>query len=342
MKKIELEISNPCNEHCIHCYRHFLNAKKDFMTVETVATVLRQVKKLGVSDAVITGGEVLLHPHWKEICTIIESFDLRLSILTNGSLMTESDADFIKTLKKLRQVQLSLYALDEDVHDTITGLKGSCKKTKKAISLLRDRNIPVFVSCPAMLENKNHFPDVMRKMNSENIDNCVDLLIFGSSDYECDNLSHRLTEQDIQNFFSVAMENKGELSYIFKKSNPRNLSEITFYGNADSLCVGADGTIYPMIGWYEPLGNCNTHTLEEVFYNNPLLQQIRTIKAADIPECAVCSASDFCGLCPTTHITANHGKLNRLNKEYCNYVHLIKKLAKQRDDILASNRKNHH
>ena len=45
MKKIELEISNPCNEHCIHCYRHFLNAKKDFMTVETVATVLRQVKK---------------------------------------------------------------------------------------------------------------------------------------------------------------------------------------------------------------------------------------------------------------------------------------------------------
>lgn len=44
--------------------------------------------------------------------------------------MTESDADFIASLKNLREVQFSLYSLDEETHDKITRLKGSCAKTK--------------------------------------------------------------------------------------------------------------------------------------------------------------------------------------------------------------------
>ncbi len=336
-KNLELEISNPCNEHCLHCYRDCLNKRKEFMTVKMVTNVLEQAIKLGVSNVVITGGEVLLNPQWQLICKIIDSFGLRFSILTNGTLMTEKDIDYIKTLINLRQVQISLYAIDEDTHDKITGLKGSCKKTKDAISLLRDRNIPLFVSCPAMQENKDFFPDVMRKMNSENINNCIDLMIFGSSDYKGDNLKHCLTVKDINNFFSVAMENRGELAYIFKKSNPVCLSQISFYGGAtQNLCIGADGTIYPMIGWYEPLGNIRENSLKEIFYDNLLLKKIRTIKAQDIPECTVCTASDFCGFCPTTHLTANHGELYKLNKTYCKYVHLIKQLAKQRDDILEA------
>lgn len=27
MSQIELEISNPCNEKCVHCYRHCLNTQ---------------------------------------------------------------------------------------------------------------------------------------------------------------------------------------------------------------------------------------------------------------------------------------------------------------------------
>jgi len=337
LRNLELEISNPCNEHCVHCYRHFLNQRKDFLTEEMAYSVIKQAKELGALNVEITGGEVLLNPQWKEICKIIESFDLRFSILTNGSLMTEDDADFIKSLKNLRQVQLSLYAVSEDIHDSITGIKGSCIKTKNTIRMLRDRDVPIFVSCPAMKENKDYFPDVMRKMNSEDINNCVELLIFGSSDYSSENLNHRLTEQDIKDFFPVAMENNRELSYIFKKGKPINLLEFNFYGGiAQNLCVGADGTIYPMIGWYEPLGNIHEDSLKDIFYGNPILKKIRTIKAADIPECLKCSASDFCGFCPTTHLTANHGEINKLNKDYCKVVHLIKELAQQRDRILET------
>lgn len=336
MLSIELEISNPCNEHCVHCYRHCLNSKKGFLSAAQVHFVLEQAKELGAKNVTVTGGESLLNPKWREICKVTESSGFCLSLFSNGSLMTESDADFIASLKNLREVQFSLYSLQAEVHDKITGLKGSCERTKNAIRMLRERKVRVFISCPAMQENKTTFSDLMRKMDAENIPSCVDLMIFGSSDYKGENLSHRLTEKDLKDFFPVAMENNGALSYIFGKSRPKKLNEIYFYGSAStSLCVSGDGTIYPMIGWYEPLGNISTDSIKDVFENNPLLQEVRKIKASNIPECVECDASDFCSFCPTPHLTANHGELGKLDKNFCNYVKLLKKFAKRRDEILS-------
>lgn len=335
MNRIELEISNPCNEHCVHCYRHCLNSKKGFLSDFQAKNVLEQAKSIGAENVTVTGGESLLNPAWRKICKITETLGFRLSLFTNGSLMTKSDADFISTLKNLKEVQISLYSLEDEVHDKITRLKGSCENTKHAIKMLRERNVPVFVSCPAMQENKKYFPTLMRKMDAENIPSCVDLMIFGSSNYKGENLSHQLTEKDLEDFFPVAMENKGALSYVFGKSYQKNLDETYFYGGAtSSLCVSGDGTIYPMIGWYEPLGNIEKDSIKDVFENNSLLQKVRNIKAGDIQECVKCEASDFCTFCPNPHLNANHGEFYKLDKNYCDYVRLVKKFAKRRDEML--------
>lgn len=335
MTNLELEISNPCNEHCVQCYRHCLNSKKGFLSDFQVKNVLEQAKSIGAKKVTVTGGESLLNPEWREICKTTESLGFRLSLFTNGTLMTESDADFISTLKNLKEVQISLYSLEDEVHDKITRLKGSCKKTKNAIRMLRERKVPLFVSCPAMQENKKSFPTLMRKMDAENVPNCVDLMIFGSSDHKGENLSHQLTEKDLEDFFHIAMENNGALSYIFGNPHAKNLSEICFYGGAvSSLCVSGDGTIYPMIGWYEPLGNIEKDSIKDVFENNPLLKKVRNIKASDISECVNCEASDFCTFCPNPHLNANNGELYKLDKNYCDYVHLLKKFAERRDEIL--------
>ena len=47
LTSIDLEISNPCNEHCVHCYRHSLNSKKGFLSAKEVESVLNQAKELG-------------------------------------------------------------------------------------------------------------------------------------------------------------------------------------------------------------------------------------------------------------------------------------------------------
>lgn len=340
MTSIDLEISNPCNERCVHCYRHRLNAKKGFLTAAQAQSVLEQAKALGAKNALVTGGEALLNPEWRGICKITETLGFRLALFTNGTLMTESDADFIAGLTNLKEVQFSLYSLDDETHDGITRLKGSCAKTKGAIKMLRGRGVPIFISCPAMQENKAAFPRLMREMDAAGVPSCVDLMIFGSADYAGENLSHRLTERDLEDFFPASMEDGGALAYIFGKPRPKNLSEIDFYGSAaTSLCVSGDGTIYPMIGWYEPLGNVAADSLADVFLNSPLLQKARSVKAADIPECAKCTASDFCTFCPSPHLNANRGALRKLDETYCAYVRMVKRFAERRDEILAAENK---
>ena len=164
---------------------------------------------------------MLLNPEWKEIVSVADNLGFRISFFTNGSLMKENDAVFLATLKNLKEVQFSLYALDEEIHDSITGVKGSCYGTKNAINMLRSRRIPLFESCPLMKENKTAVLDVMRWCDDNDIPSCADIFIFGSSDYKGTNLSHRLSWNDIQDFFdetmkenSLVLDNKN--LYIYK------------------------------------------------------------------------------------------------------------------------------
>lgn len=338
MDQIELEISNPCNEKCIHCYRHCLNTQKGFLSVEQAKSALEQAKKLGAKSVTITGGEALLNPNWKEIIRIADNLNYRINFFTNGTLLTEEDADFLLTIKNLKEVQFSLYALDENIHDSITGLKGSCVKTKNAIQILHSKNIPIFVSCPAMKQNKIAVTEVMKWCDYQNINSCADIFIFGSSDYTGENLDNRLSREDLTDFFEITMNNNGELSYVWgKKDENCDFSKDLFYsGFSNKLLVSGDGTIYPMIGFYKKIGHIDTDKLEDIFYKNELLKQARKITINDIPECRNCSVKEYCFFCCTTHLTANNGELYKIDQSFCDFIKLRKEMIFKRDEILKS------
>lgn len=336
MTHIELEISNPCNERCVHCYRVCAGTRRGFLSESQARSVLSQAKELGAASVTITGGEALLNPEWRGIVSAADGMGLRTSLFTNGTLMKEEDADFLAGVKSLKEVQLSLYALDETTHDAVTGLQGSCAATKNAITLLRARGVPIFVSCPVMKENRAAVLDVMRWCDESGIPSCADIFIFGDSDYTGKNLARRLSFGELEDFFEETMKDGGRLAYVWGKSKgERDLAKIDFYGGAaTSLCVSGDGAIYPAIGWYEPLGNIGRDTLRAVYEESPLLRRLRTIRAADIAECAGCACADFCDFCFSPHITANRGELCKVDAEFCKFVALRKAFAQRRDVMM--------
>ena len=44
LKTLDFEVSNPCNEKCIHCYRHCFNKEKGFMTCKDIEYVLKETE----------------------------------------------------------------------------------------------------------------------------------------------------------------------------------------------------------------------------------------------------------------------------------------------------------
>ena len=345
LKNLELEISNPCNERCVHCYRTGDETRTGFLSADEVEDILIQTAEFIDSGChiTVTGGEGFLNPQWKDILQVISASGKRFSLFTNGTLLDEEVALFLSSLKNkgLKEVQLSLYALEEEVHDAVTGLKDSCVKTKRALSLLRRYEIPVFISCPVMQINKNSFHHLAAWADANRIPSCCDLMIFDNADYTQKNRSQRLSFKDLEAIFPITMDPQFNLSYIWGKGGYNQTPETTpFYGSVQNgLCIAGDGTVYPMIGWYRKLGNIHTDSLKEIFFNHPLLKEMRTVMAADIEECRSCEVFDFCHFCPTAHLNANQGQLYRLDENYCNYIRTVKSFALRRD-ALETNKKD--
>ena len=51
--------------------------------------------------------------------------------------------------------------MNPETHDFITTIKGSFLKTKAAIELLVQNDIPVQISCPVMKANKHDYIDII-------------------------------------------------------------------------------------------------------------------------------------------------------------------------------------
>lgn len=348
LKHLDLEISNPCNERCIHCYRTCKHTKQGFLSIEDVAKIFDEIKPIREShiDVVLTGGEALLNKEWRNILEFCISQNSRVSLFTNGSLINKDDVKFLAQFRdspNFREVQISLYSLSSEIHDAITGLKGSWKKTLDAIKMLKSEGVKVFVSSPVMQTNKDSIADLMRWMDSNDIRSCADLLIFPNSDYQNRNISQKLNKKDFDVFYNKTAENNFELGYIWGFNRKRdNLLDTLFYAPAaNGILVSGNGNIYPMIGWYEKLGNIHNDSLKAVFLKAPLLKKCRQIKILDFRECCECEAIGYCSFCPTTHITANHGALMKLNQDYCEKVHLLKQMAERRDAEMRKMNRQH-
>ena len=107
-----------------------------------------------------------------------------------------------------------------------------------------------------------------------------------------------------------------------------------YYLDTRELCIGADGTIYPEVGWYEKLGNIYTDNIADVFINNPYLNKMLSFKISQM-QCSACDAFDYCGRYPLPHINANNGQLGKYDKRSCDYIRLVKEFDDRKEKIYA-------
>lgn len=338
LRNLDLEISNPCNERCIHCYRTCEQTKQGFLSLNDIHKIFEDIKTIREEriNVLLTGGEALLNKDWRKIMGYSMEQKARVSLFTNGSLMSEDDVEFLSRFNgnpNFKEVQISLYSLKSEIHDAITGLKGSCEKSLKAIDELNSAGVKVFVSCPVMKQNLPTIADLMRHMDNAGINSCADLFIFSNSDYKAKNLVQRLSVDDLDAFYAETSKNNFELGYIWGHDrHQENIFDQLFYGAAaNGILVSGDGNIYPMIGWYEKLGNIHENSIKDVFLNHPLLDRCRQIKIGDFAECCKCNDIGYCSFCATTHLTANNGQLGKLNSDYCDFIHLVRQMVERRD-----------
>mgnify|MGYP002237461816 CR=1 FL=1 len=99
-----LELLPLCNMNCDMCYVRLSKAEMEqkgrLRTKEEWIKLAHQMKDAGTLFLLLTGGEPLLFPGFKEVYIELQKMGMILTINTNGTLIDEEWADFFQKYKR--------------------------------------------------------------------------------------------------------------------------------------------------------------------------------------------------------------------------------------------------
>lgn len=133
---LTIYLTEECNLRCRHCAIVEGRMPQTKMDGDAVATLIREHTALHPGALVsFLGGEPLLHPQWLDLVDLALKNAGRVSISTNGLLLTGETAR--RLAGRAVELQISLDGPDAQSHDAIRGT-GTFAKTWRAIELMAD------------------------------------------------------------------------------------------------------------------------------------------------------------------------------------------------------------
>ena len=117
--KIEVSITNKCNQQCIHCSNGNLNKADNYLSVNLFKTIMEKEPVL----VVITGGEPFLNDNIFEILKYIKKCGSFVKICTNATLCNEDVCRNLSFcgLDETDCIQISLDAAEQATYKKIRG-----------------------------------------------------------------------------------------------------------------------------------------------------------------------------------------------------------------------------
>jgi len=294
---------------CAHCYQD--DEPTDELSLNDLLKIVGQVERAVVKwekmgTIALTGGEPFIrHDELYSLMARIDDSDSisYYDILTNGSFISDKEADHLSTCKKLRRVQLSLEGATADCNDAIRGV-GSFDATISAIRHLREHLIDVSVMTTVTRRNKDDLPAIVDLLSKENVQAmAIERFIpEGRGSRISDQVLTALELRDVfEKMYHIAMSKPPVriLLYrpLFAITAPEDytVGALCSVGN-NSLSIMPDGTVFPCRRLPIPIGNILTDGLFKIWYKSELLWKIRDPKNLE-GKCADCELLSQCRGC---------------------------------------------
>lgn len=331
LTRVQVDVSGFCNEKCVHCYIPDA-CKHGLMSLDMFTRIIEQCRDNNVLNITISGGEPMINSNLTEFLKLCGQNNFSVNLLSNLTLLSDEILQVL-IANPLISVQTSLYSMNEDIHDSITHLPGSFKKTIQAIQLLHRYNIPMQINCPIMKQNKNDYSDVMLWAQSMNIEADSDYMLFGCYDYSKNNLECRLSLSEIE--VIVTEQFKSE-AYVDKTYND-TLNKCLDYNQSicpvcsTSICISNCGNVYPCEGWQGLSVGCILESsLEDIWKSSEKVIMLRTLKFSDFPQCLNCKFIRYCSPCLYRNANENDGDFHKVCSYFCKIAELKKRVVEHK------------
>src|SRR5438045_4175600 len=144
--EVSIEVSRRCPLDCQHCYNNLpmgdLAARHRELTKDEYEKILDELADMGVIWLLFTGGEIFARKDFLEIYTYAKQKGFLITLFTNGILINEKIADYLREFPPFA-IEITLYGRTKETYEALTQIPGSYDRCLRGIRLLMDRGLPL-------------------------------------------------------------------------------------------------------------------------------------------------------------------------------------------------------
>jgi AdoMet-dependent heme synthase len=294
---VQLDVTYRCNERCVHCYLDHDDHGE--MSTEEIRGVLDQLAEAGVFFLTISGGEVFMRRDFLEIIEYARSLMFCVKIKTNAFMIGEKEAKRLGELM-IQDVQVSIYSHRPEVHDAITLLPGSLKRSIAGIRRLRANGVKVVIANVLMMQNLGDHEGVIALARDLDAGYAIDPTVTPMMDGDRSILKLGLGVPQLQQVFHEP-DLVGDVDEFcapplaknddYKKDFPCSAGHTACY-------ISPYGDVFPCVQFPLPSGSVRRQKFIDIWRHSDQLNEVRTITVGDLPVCSGCGHASSCSRCP--------------------------------------------
>lgn len=286
------EVTKKCNLHCVYCYADGGCKVRGELDKREALHLMEEVAGLGVETVVFTGGEPLLREDLWDIVQEAHGHNMKTALITNGTLITEDNAETIA--RQVDRVTVSLDSIDPCIHDSLRDC-GTWERVIKSLLLLTQYCVPVDISITLTGGNQHTIVETLSYIAEHRL---------GTPKFSPYLMCGRGETQDLAPSLEKLVEDLPRILHLLHESGlapplpEKRVRRIHCGMGHSEFGISADGRVYPCRLLQLPelcAGRVGNDSLHTVYYESRHFQMVRRLTVDTIPYCCTCTFRHFCG-----------------------------------------------
>ena len=160
---LDIELTERCNNDCIHCCINLpmdnSAARRREMTTDEVKGILTEAATLGCLSVRFTGGEPLLREDFEELYRFARRQGIKVLLFTNARLVTPQLADLFARVPPGELVEVTVYGMKPESYEAVSRAPGSYVEFRRGVDLLLDRRVGFVVKGALLPPNRGEMDE---------------------------------------------------------------------------------------------------------------------------------------------------------------------------------------
>jgi AdoMet-dependent heme synthase len=294
---VQLDLTYRCNEQCVHCYLDHDDHGE--MTTVEIKHLLKEMAEAGVFILTLSGGEIFMRKDFFEILEYARDLTFCIKLKTNAVLIREAQAERLRDLG-VESIQVSIYSDRPEVHDAITKVPGSLRRSVKAIRFLKSLGLKVVIANVLMTENMHDHHGVQALAEELGAHYTLDPTVTPMMDGDRSVLDLKADVSDLRTLFrdESYVGNADEFCAPPPIPTEDSMDSLPCSAGHTAAYVSPYGEFYPCVQFPLSCGNVRQQRFIDIWRDSAQLKEVRSIRLRDLSGCSQCAHGASCTRCP--------------------------------------------